>query len=136
VVKVSTLLSADEVRVAVPARPEFVHVLRSVTASVAGHLSLSLDDVDDLRLAVDEACARLLALPGEPKTFRLVLCSLPGRVEVILTAGGTATWPHGGLEDSLSWRLLAALTDDLRFELWNGAPAIRFVKRMLGARVR
>jgi hypothetical protein len=61
-----------------------------------------------------------------------MLCSLPGRVEVILTAGGEATWPPGGLEDSLSWRVLATLTDDLRFELWNGAPAIRFVKRMLG----
>jgi serine/threonine-protein kinase RsbW len=136
VVKVSTSLFTDEVRVAVPARPEFVHVLRSVTAAVAGHLPLSLDDVDDLRLAVDEACARLLALPGVPRTIRLMLCALPGRVEVVLTAGGTATWPPGGLEDSLSWRVLATLTDDLRFELWNGAPAIRFVKRMLGGRGR
>lgn len=131
-VKVSVPLVMDEVRVAVPARPEFVHVLRSVTAAVAGHLPLSLDDVDDLRLAVDEACARLLALPGVPETFRLLLCPGPGRVEAVLTVGGTATWPPEGLQDSLSWQILGALADEVRFEMWNGGPSIRIVKRTLG----
>ena len=128
----STRLATDEVRVFVPARAEFVHVLRSVIAAVAGHLPLSLDDVDDLRLAVDEACARLLALPGKASTFRLLICPYAGRVEMVLTVDGTATWPPGGLQDSLSWRILSALADDLRFEMWNGAPSIRIVKRTLG----
>jgi serine/threonine-protein kinase RsbW len=133
VVPVSPPLVADEVRVSVPARPEFVHVLRSVTAAVAGHVPLSLDDVDDLRLAVDEACARLLTLPGEPRTFRLMLCTTAGRVEIVIAVDATAMWPPGGLEDSFAWRILGTLADSARFEVWNGAPAIRIVKRMLGA---
>jgi serine/threonine-protein kinase RsbW len=125
--------TTDAVRVSVPARPEFVHVLRSVTAAVAGHLPVSLDDVDDLRLAVDEACARLLDLPGTPGTFRLDLRTPPGRIEVILAVDATAGWPAGGLDDSLAWRILGALADEVRFEVRDGAPAVHMVKRMLGA---
>ena len=47
----------------------------------------------------------------------------------------TATWPVSGLQDTLAWRILGALADSVRFEVWNGAPAIHIVKRMLGSRV-
>ncbi len=116
-VRASIPLVTDTVRVSVPARAEHVHLLRTVTGAVAAHLALSLDDVDDLRLAVDQACARLLALPGEPRTLRLDLRPMRGRIEVVLGVDATATWPPGGLEDSLAWRVLGALGDHVRFEL-------------------
>jgi serine/threonine-protein kinase RsbW len=123
---------SETVRLAVPARPEFVHVLRAVSAAVAGRLALSLDDVDDLRLAVDEACAHLLALPGRPSTFRLDLRCHPDRLEIVTSIDTvTSTWPPVGLEDTLAWRVLDALAESVRFELWNGSPAIRVVKRTL-----
>lgn len=125
---------AEAVRVTVPARPEFVHVLRSVTAAVAGRLPLSLDDVDDLRLAVDEACARLLVLPDAPHTFRMEMRRLPGRAELVVSADAATTWPMAGFDQTLAWRVLEALADHVRFELWNGIPAIRIVKRTLGSR--
>lgn len=132
-----TPLGIDSVRLSVPARAEFVHVLRSVTAAVASRLALSLDDVDDLRLAVDEACARLLALPGEPTTFRLDLRTLPDRLEVVAAIDATSpTWPPTGFEDTLAWRVLGALAESVRFELWNGAPAIRIVKRTMSVNGR
>jgi serine/threonine-protein kinase RsbW len=127
----TSLDAADAVTIAVPARAGFVHVLRSVTGSVAGHMLLTLDDVDDLRLAVDEACERLLSLPGTPRTIRLELHAFPTRVEAIVAVDATAIWPPGGFEDTLSWRILGALSDHARFEIWNGCPAIRIVKRTL-----
>ncbi len=125
-------LTTEAVRLSVPARADFVHLLRSVTAAAASHLALSVDDVDDLRLAVDEACARLLSLPGEPRTIRLDLRPHPGRIEVLLGVDATATWPLGGLRDTLAWRVLGALADEVRLELWNGCPAVRIVKRTFG----
>lgn len=127
-----TPLGTDSVRLTVPARPEFVHVLRSVTAAVASRVPLSLDDVDDLRLAVDEACARLLALRGEAKSIRLDLRSLTERFEVVVAVDApTPSWPPQGLEETLEWRVLSALAESVMFELWKGAPAIRIVKRAI-----
>lgn len=128
----STPVTTEAVRVSVPARAEFVHVLRSVTGAVSGRLPLSLDDVDDLRLAVDEACARLLALGGEPRTLRLDLRALPGRLELVVALDVTTSWPPPDFEGSLAWRVLVALAEHVRFEHWNGSPAIRIVKRTLG----
>lgn len=128
-------VETESVRVAVPARAEFVHVLRSVTAAVAGRQPLSLDDVDDLRLAVDEACARLLSLPGEATAFRLDVRVTHDRFEVVVAMDASAaSWPPVGLEETLAWRVLGALAESVRFEMWNGTPAIRIVKRMLANR--
>jgi serine/threonine-protein kinase RsbW len=135
VVRSITPVGTESVRLSVPARPEFVHVLRSVTAAVASKVPLSLDDVDDLRLAVDEACARLLSLPGEPTAFRLDLRCLPDRFEVVAAVdSATPVWPPSGFEDTLAWRVLGGLAESVRFELWNGAPAVRIVKRSLVGR--
>ena len=130
-----TSVRSESVRLSVPARAEFVHVLRSVTAAVASRVPLSLDDVDDLRLAVDEACARLLSLPSDPTSFRLDLRSLPDRFEVVVGVdAATPAWPPSGFEDTLAWRVLGGLAESVRFELWNGAPAVRIVKRSIVGR--
>lgn len=125
-------VAKDEVRVTVPARPEFVHVLRGVVGAVAGRLPLTLDGVDDLRLAVDEAAAKLLSFPGHPSALRLDVRPMPGRLEAVVAADITSTWPPDGFEETLSWKVLQALTESFRLELWNGVPAIRIVKRTLG----
>lgn len=133
-VGVITQPATEFVRVTVPARAEFVQVLRSVTASVAGRLPLSLDDVDDLRLAVDECCARLLD-GGGARTFRLDLRPLPGRLEVIVSADSSRPrWPPPGVEGTLGWQILVALAESVAFEWWNGTPSIRLVKSTMGGR--
>ena len=49
-----------------PAEGAYLSVLRTATAGLAARLDFTLDEIEDLRIAVDEACAMLLpqALPG------------------------------------------------------------------------
>src|SRR5262249_28365739 len=54
--------AADVVLLAVPASGAWLGVLRTATASLASRLQFTLDEIEDLRIAVDEACAILLAL--------------------------------------------------------------------------
>ncbi len=53
----------------VPAQAAFLDVVRTATAGLAARLSLSRDDIEDLRRAVTEACALVLALPGPAITL-------------------------------------------------------------------
>ena len=46
----------------VPADGGYLGVLRTATAGLAARLQLRLDEIEDLRIAVDEACAMLLGL--------------------------------------------------------------------------
>ena len=60
-----------DVVVSVPARPEFMQLLRAAVGSVAARVDFTYEAIDDLRIAVDEACARILAVPGTPGTLFL-----------------------------------------------------------------
>src|SRR4029453_14080738 len=53
------------IKVAVPADPTVLHLLRSVTASIGARMSMSIDDVEELRIAVDEAATLLLGRRDE-----------------------------------------------------------------------
>ena len=56
----------DVVTLRLPAVGAYLSVLRTATASLASRLDFTIDDIEDLRIAVDEACAMLLAqaVPG------------------------------------------------------------------------
>jgi serine/threonine-protein kinase RsbW len=72
----------EAVTVSVPADVSFVSTLRLATASLAARCGLTVDDIEDLRLAVDEACALLLphAQNGTHLDTRFLLA--PGRLAV------------------------------------------------------
>src|SRR6476660_7128510 len=55
-----------DVSLRVPADGAYVSVLRTMTAGLAARLDFTVDDIEDLRIAVGEACALVLpeAVPG------------------------------------------------------------------------
>ena len=119
----------SEIRLSVPARADYVHVLRSVVASVAAKLDFSYDDIEDLRLAVDEACAYLLGLRDRPHVLTLSITPRNHTVDVLASVDGTeAAEPARAVQSSIVWTLLGALTDEARFEELSGQPGIRFTK--------
>jgi serine/threonine-protein kinase RsbW len=123
-----------DINVAVPARPDFLHVVRSVTASVAARLDLGYDDIEDLRIAVDEACAQLLSASGRAAQINLIITPSEGQVEVVVcTDGDVREWPPAGVEASLIWQILNGLTDAPSFERFDGKPGMRLVKAVAPA---
>lgn len=116
--------------VSVPPRPEFAHVLRTVAAGVAARMDLPVDDLDDLRIAIDEACAYLLDLGGPTTAIALRLAPSGVGLEALVSAvdGPTTAWPPRDLERSLAWLVLSGLSDEVDFLLDEGRPAIRIRK--------
>lgn len=131
----------SKVTVSVPAMPDFVHVLRSVVAAVAARSDFSYDSIEDLRLAVDEASAQLLAFGRGANNIRVEIegpdAGAEG-LEVVVSsdAQDTTGWPPEGAERTLTWQVLVALADAARFEVHEGAPALRLTKRREAANAR
>lgn len=48
--------NTDQVTLAVPAKPQFIRLARVTASGLATRLGFGIDDIEDLRLAVDEAC--------------------------------------------------------------------------------
>lgn len=56
--------TADTVSITIPCRPEYVGVVRLALLGIASRLPFSYDEVEDLRLAVGEACTHAVERAG------------------------------------------------------------------------
>jgi serine/threonine-protein kinase RsbW len=125
----------DTVIVTIPPDPALLHVLRQLTVGVAARLRLTIDDVDDLKLAVDEAASAILTrLPGSSAVV-LALDADEATMRATLSSEvQTEEWPNGALLESLSWKVITGLVDDAIAERdASGRPSIVLVKRTLPA---
>ncbi len=120
----------DQITITVPARSEYVPILRTVVAGVAARLELPYDGVDDLRLATDEAAAHLLSLDERATTILVRMRSGNGAVEVVSTIDARPEpWPPADADQTLAWQVISGLTDEASFGLEEGNAAIRFLRR-------
>jgi serine/threonine-protein kinase RsbW len=113
----------DSVCLALPARSEFVGVARSLAANVASRLDLDLDQVEDLRLAVSEACA--VVLPDADPSSELVLELVVGDDSLEVELSGATTASEAPSADSFAWTVLRALAEDAAGEIRDGRLVIQ-----------
>ena len=115
----------------VPARSEFVPVLRGMVASVGARVDLPYEQIDELRMAVDEACALLLRLsPGDTLWLRLQPSEDDSMTAEVGSDAPVSDWPPPAIEESWPWRVIAGLSDEARFEVSDRGPSIVIVKRV------
>lgn len=102
----------NEVEFRVAAKLENLAVLRTLIAAVGTFEDLDMDTVADLRLAVDEACTRLIrsAVPGST----LVVVVRPRDSDVVIDASTTCSSPDIMAPGSFSWHVLSSLTDEVK----------------------
>lgn len=101
-----------DVELRVPADGAYVSVLRTATAGLAARLDFTLDDIEDLRMAVGEASALVLegARPDADLTARFWL----GAGELALTVAANADDPTPPDPDGFAWMVLTTLASDAR----------------------
>jgi serine/threonine-protein kinase RsbW len=105
-----TVATTDAVDLRVPADPAYLAVVRTATAGLATRLNFTLDEIEDLRIAVDEACSLLLAGRAHPgRTLNASFSVGNGTISVVI-AGPVEELPEGA---SFSWTVLRALTGEV-----------------------
>lgn len=49
-------MSKDFIKLTVPSKPDYVGVVRLTTSSIGSKINLSIDDIEDIKVAISEAC--------------------------------------------------------------------------------
>jgi serine/threonine-protein kinase RsbW len=102
---------AQVIEVRTAAIPEVVPTLRTIAADIAMRRDFDLDAIEDLRMAVDEACALLLPTAGSNE-LTCVFSATHGRIEVSVSV--LADSPKLTEDNALGWQLLTALATSAR----------------------
>ncbi|HEY1627178.1 MAG TPA: anti-sigma factor [Streptosporangiaceae bacterium] len=108
-------MTRDHVTVTMPAEGAYLSVLRTATAGLAARLDFTLDEIEDLRIAVDEACAMLLAqaIPGTSLECGFDLDS----DQMTITVSVVAAQPRVPAKDTFAWTVLSALAGTVDSQL-------------------
>lgn len=117
------------VLVKVPPTAGHLALLRTAVGGFAGRDHFTLDQVDDLRMAVEEGAVQLLR-HVEDDYITLEVESTDVGVEIRLHAGVSGGDPVID-ESSFSWTILRALADDLRIETREGHATIVMTKHRI-----
>ena len=127
----------DVVSIRLPAAGAYLAVLRTTTASLAARLDFTLDEIEDLRIAVDEASALLIAgaVDGADLTSVFEMSADAIHISVsTVTAEGThgssgGSGSYAPTRDSFAWTVLSALAGEV--DAWtdpDGRQTISLVK--------
>ena len=121
--------AGDHVVLRLPATGAYLSVLRTATAGLASRLDFTIDDIEDLKIAVDEACAMLLprAVANADLTCRFDLRPDVLDVSVSLPTVDT-TLPS---RDTFAWTVLSALAGEVDAALVDGQVTIRLSKHRM-----
>src|SRR5450432_778364 len=106
----------DEVTVRMPAEGAYLSVLRTATAGLAARLDFTLDEIEDLRIAVDEACGILLsqAAPGASLSCDFTL----GEESMTIAVSVLSQRAQPPSRDTFAWTVLSALAGTV--DAWVG----------------
>jgi serine/threonine-protein kinase RsbW len=108
----------DQVTVSMPAEGAYLSVLRTATAGLAARLDFTLDEIEDLRIAVDEACAMLLGqvVPGTGLDCTFTL----GRDLMTISVSVLSQTAKPPASDTFAWTVLSALAGSVEARVGPG----------------
>jgi serine/threonine-protein kinase RsbW len=119
--------SDDIVAVTVPADGLWLGVLRTATAGLAARLRLSPNHIEDLRIAVDEACVMLLKVTSRRDDLH---CRFEFGAEQLTIAVSTTVVDDAQLPSmsSFEWQVLSGLATRAEFEHLGEMATIRLIR--------
>ena len=120
-----------DVELRVPADSVYVSVLRTTTASLSARLDFTIDDIEDLRIAVGEACALVLpeADPGTDLVAEYFLGNARLTVRVSVSGSDIGTPDY----DSFAWQVLSTLATSAEAESAEGKFSVTLRMQPVGA---
>lgn len=114
--------SPDSVRLKIPASSAFLSLARATTTGVCARLDFTLDRLEDLSLAVDEAISLLLldAVPGTD-----LICAwepMDGGVRIDITS--TSSSGRTPRTTTFAWTVLKALVNEASAQIEDGRVTV------------
>ena len=97
------------IHISVPAQADYVGLVRSTSAHVAAHCDLTMDQIEDLRLAVNEAFAFLV---DETSNDNIDITFTVDGTELAIVLQGPATSQEPD-RSSFGWTVLTALVNEV-----------------------
>jgi len=125
-------MPSDRITLTVPAKGEYARTVRMTAASIVSRIGMSFDDVDDVRMAAEEAFVYAADTVAEGADLTFVFEFDQDSITIEVGLGAEGVLSDGEVERRASYAtfILESVCDS--FELSSdeeGGPSLRLVKR-------
>ncbi len=133
---------SDVVELRIPCRPEWVAIPRLTAATIASRLKLSIEDIEDVKLAVAEACTAVMQHDHHGEYIDITCEAHPDALRVHVRDGGR----HGAADEGatavdfdeariagLGIFLIRTLMDEVSFDVHPERGTRLFMVKRIGA---
>lgn len=120
----------EKIELSLPVNAAYVSAARRTASSIANRLGFDIDEIEDIKAAVSEACIYIIKKAAESKTnlFKLTFQMTDGYLEVLF--GSDVSMPTAGQDAEMSLLMIRALMDMLELQtVAEGRLEIKMSKR-------
>lgn len=118
----------DTISISIPASPAYVQVARLVASGLATRLGFTLDDIEDLKIAVDELCAYLTGTQGRDGTLHLRFTVTGDEIQISGRGEFAAGVKVRTELTQLSQKILETVVDRAVLQQDDGSPTFDLAK--------
>lgn len=118
----------DTVSIRIPASPEYIQIVRLIASGLATRLGFTLDDIEDLKIAVDEMCAYLTGTQGRDGELQIRFSVGDDRIEIDGSGHFTPGVKVRTQLTEFSQRILDTVVDQASLEQTDGHPTFTLTK--------
>lgn len=120
-------MSREVIELSLPAKAEYLTAVRLVAGSIAGQAGFNMEEIEDVKTALSEAC--LLLMPCKEDTLRLELWIQDGFHAIVRASREQAACKQSPEREFGSF-LLEALSDKVEFQDHDGESEYRLFKSL------
>jgi anti-sigma regulatory factor (Ser/Thr protein kinase) len=118
----------DTIKLNIPASPAYLQVVRLIAAGLATRLRFTIDEIEDLKIAVDELSAYLTGAQGRDGSLEIIFVVHESKLE-ISGAGKFAPGQKVRTDlTELSRMILHTVVDSASLQQADGTPVFELVK--------
>jgi anti-sigma regulatory factor (Ser/Thr protein kinase) len=118
----------ETISISIPASPAYLKVVRLVVAGLASRLRFTIDDIEDLKIAVDELSAYLTGAQGREGTLDIGFDMHDDRIEIRGTGNFSAGTKVRTDLTEMSKMILETVVDEAALDQTDGSPTFRLTK--------
>jgi serine/threonine-protein kinase RsbW len=124
-------MRSDLITLTVPARGEYAKTVRLTAAELASRLGMSYDEVDDVRMAAEEAFVYACSCLGDDDDVTFTFDVAPGSLSVAVgPLPGTCAPAGRPREESYAEFILRSVCDEFAIEAGEDSCTLRLNRRV------
>lgn len=107
----------DIIEIRIPAKPEYVLVVRLTASAITARVGLNIDDIEDFKVAIAEACISIINQKKKYKMLKIVF-EIDNSIRVIVSGDEIAnedSKEEKTEEQDLSQYIIESLMDSVEF---------------------